>query len=103
MARSSTGWRRSMTTRGEKEFLAAVILSAGLVASGCGTVRNTGGPEPLVIQAQGSFAVGGTVLTAPGTFDPVHPSVAGQTFHGDHAYTFFQIPPNARKLPLVLW
>jgi hypothetical protein len=50
-------------------------------------------PAPLVIQEQGSFAVGGTVVTAPGTFDPIRhgaynpadQSVAGQTLHGDHA------------------
>ena len=60
-------------------------------------------PQPLVIQEQGSFAVGGTVITAPGTFDPYNPSPAGQTFRGDHAYVFYQIPDNARKFPLVLW
>ena len=27
-------------------------------------------PAPLIIQEQGSFAVGGTVITNPGTFDP---------------------------------
>jgi hypothetical protein len=26
---------------------------------------------PLAIQEQGSFAVGGTVVTTPGTFDPI--------------------------------
>ena len=65
----------------------------------------------LAIQEQGSFAVGGTVITAPGTFDPIkhgafnpanQPS-AGQTLHGDHAYVFYQVPENARKLPLVFW
>ena len=60
-------------------------------------------PAPLVIQDQGSFAVGGTVITSPGTFDPYRPKPEGQTFHGDHAYAFFQIPVNARKLPLVMW
>lgn len=67
--------------------------------------------EPLVIQKQGSFAVGGTVITAPGTFDPIkhgafNPSAqatAGQTLHGDHAYVFYQVPVNARPLPLVMW
>ena len=61
-------------------------------------------PEPLVIQDQGSFTVGGTVVTAPGTFDPrkpLHP--AGQTFHGDHAYAFYQVPVNPRKYPIVMW
>ena len=60
-------------------------------------------PAPLVIQEQGSFAVGGTVITNPGTFDPYKPTPEGQTFHGDHAYVFYQIPVNARKLPLVMW
>ena len=59
--------------------------------------------EPLVIARQGSFAAGGTVITNPGTFDPFNPTSAGQTFSGDHLYTQFQIPPNARDLPLVMW
>lgn len=58
--------------------------------------------KPLVIQEQGSFAVGGTVSTTPGTFDPkklVKPD--GQTFHGDHAYVFYQVPAKPRRLPLI--
>ena len=66
---------------------------------------------PIVIQAQGSFAVGGTVISEPGAFDPIKQgaynpngvSPAGQTLHGDHAYVFYQTPVNARKLPLVFW
>ena len=61
-------------------------------------------PQPLQIQAQGSFAVGGTVVTSPGTFDTFKPTApSGQTLHGDHAYVFYQVPVNARRLPLVLW
>jgi len=59
--------------------------------------------EPIIIQEQGSFAAGGTVISNPGTFDPFNPTPAGQTFHGDHAYVFYQIPVNARKYPLVMW
>lgn len=59
--------------------------------------------KPIIIQEQGSFAVGGTVITNPGTFDPYKPSPEGQTFHGDHAYVFYQIPDKARKYPLVMW
>jgi hypothetical protein len=60
--------------------------------------------EPLVIQEQGSFAVGGTVATAPGTFDPRKPlEPAGQTYHGDHVYAFYQIPENSRRYPIVMW
>jgi hypothetical protein len=59
--------------------------------------------KPLVIQEQGSFAVGGSVKTNPGIFDPIKRTPEGQTFHGDHAYVFYQIPANAKKLPLVFW
>ncbi len=37
----------------------------------CTTATRNTHPAPLVIQEQGSFAVGGTVVTAPGNFDPV--------------------------------
>jgi len=58
--------------------------------------------KPLSIVEQGSFAIGGTMLTEPGTFD-VNDALKpqGQTFHGDHAYVFYQIPIKARKYPLV--
>lgn len=55
----------------------------------------------LIIADQGSFAVGGKIISNPGDFDPATLKPAGQTFHGDHAYVFYQIPSNARKLPLV--
>lgn len=67
-------------------------------------------PAPLVIREQGSFAVGGTMVTTRGSFDPIAqgaytptPNPAGQTLHGDHAYVFYQVPVNARHLPLVFW
>jgi hypothetical protein len=56
-----------------------------------------------MIQEQGSFAVGGTVLTNSGAYDAINRGPAGQTLHGDHAYVFYQIPAQAHKLPLVLW
>lgn len=59
--------------------------------------------EHLIITEQGSFAVGGSVITNPGTFDAIERTPEGQTFHGDHAYVFYQIPENAKKLPLVMW
>ena len=55
--------------------------------------------KPIVIQEQGSFAVGGTVITNPGTFNPYNQTLEGQTLHGDHAYVFYQIrtkPANIR-------
>ena len=65
------------------------------------TVTSGAQSKPLLLQEQGSFAVGGTVISNPGTFDPIKRTPEGQTLHGDHAYVFYQIPVNARKLPLV--
>jgi pimeloyl-ACP methyl ester carboxylesterase len=86
-------------------FISVFSLSASAMAA------ENGKPGPLIIQEQGSFAVGGTVITNPGTFDPIkqgayHPTninPEGQTLHGDHAYVFYQVPVKARKLPLVFW
>lgn len=59
-------------------------------------------PKPLTIQEQGSFAIGGSVIETPGTFDPSNlVAPAGQTLHGDHAYVFYQIPMKPKKYPLV--
>jgi hypothetical protein len=64
----------------------------------------TSQPAPLIIQEQGSFAVGGTVITNPGSFDPRNPTdPAGQSLHGDHARVSYQTPVDARPLPLLLW
>jgi pimeloyl-ACP methyl ester carboxylesterase len=64
------------------------------------TIKNAK-TKPLLIQEQGSFAIGGTVISGPGIFDPIKRTPEGQTLHGDHAYVFYQIPVNPRKLPLV--
>lgn len=85
-------------------LLAPLLVSATMLTSAEAVAQQAGKPEPLVIQEQGSFAAGGTVTTAPGTFDsrkPLEP--AGQTYRGDHLYAFYQIPVNARKLPIVMW
>lgn len=91
-------------------MIAAVLLVALLVFAF--TTMNCSESESLlIIEEQGSFAVGGTVITEPGTFDPIlqgaydpsGPNSTGQTLHGDHAYVFYQIPKNARELPLVFW
>ena len=60
--------------------------------------------DPFTIASQGSFAVGGAVVSNDGSFDPRHPMEAtGQTLHGDHARVTFQIPTDPRPLPLVFW
>lgn len=57
----------------------------------------------MIIEQQGVFAVGGTVITANGTFNPKNPTADGQTLHTDHATVQYQIPKKAKKLPLVFW
>lgn len=47
--------------------------------------------KPITIADQGSFAVGGTVLT----------DSAGHHYHGDHAYVFYQKPIKSKTYPLV--
>jgi hypothetical protein len=65
----------------------AVLILAGIFAPAGAMAAE---PPPLVIREQGSFAVGGTVVTNSETFDPLKPTPEGQTFHGDHAYVFFR-------------
>ena len=84
------------------KVVALVVLALVAVASALAQDTNKLA-EPLMIQAQGSFMVGGTVITNSGTYDSTNRSPAGQTLHGDHAYVFYQVPAHARRLPLVLW
>jgi pimeloyl-ACP methyl ester carboxylesterase len=77
------------------------LIATALLTSASAQVARKHTSEPLTIQEQGSFAVGGKVITNSGTFNPKQPSPQGQTLHGDHAYVFYQIPVNRRKLPLV--
>lgn len=83
-----------------KTFLSLALLAAGMLATSAAAV-----PEqvfvPLIIQEQGSFAAGGTLIPAAESYDPLKPRAAGQTLHGDHASVFYQKPMDARKYPLV--
>ena len=93
----------------------AIVMGIAVAAALAGCAAPLADPSsrraaPLVIQEQGSFAVGGAVVKAPGSFDPIAqgaftpaPDPQGQTLHGDHAYVFYQVPVNARRLPLVFW
>jgi len=38
-----------------------------------------------------------------GAYNPADADPAGQTLHGDHAYVFYEVPANVRKLPLIFW
>jgi pimeloyl-ACP methyl ester carboxylesterase len=86
------------------QTLAAFLLAAGLAAPTNLAAQQQSATEPLIIEEQGSFAAGGTIRTDPGTFDPLNPTdPAGQTYRGDHLYTFYQIPADARELPIIMW
>ncbi|MDM0033501.1 alpha/beta fold hydrolase [Variovorax sp. J22P271] len=71
----------------------SLLVATVLFCAACATGGLDAAHAPLVIQDQGSFAVGGKTLTDPD----------GKTFHGDHAYVSYQIPAGVRKLPLVFW
>lgn len=79
-----------MTGKGsdmKKEVLVVCMSAAALLLTSCAGDD----AAALRIAEQGSFAVGGTVLT----------DQQGRKFHGDHAYVFYQKPAGARKYPLV--
>ena len=67
------------------EALKGLIGSAALVGV-CGA-------SPLVIEKEGSFTAGGTVIGDP----------AMGTLHCDHGFVDYQIPVHAKKTALFMW
>jgi hypothetical protein len=65
-------------------------LSIGYVAAQGSRSGNT---QPIMIQKQGSFAVGGRILGDPDS----------RSLHCDHGYVDYQIPVNPRRINLVMW
>jgi len=89
--------------RQSRKALSAICCATALASASANALAASGDqPAPLVIQQQGSFAVGGKVLKTPGTYNNNSPTAEGQTFHGDHLYAFYQIPPNPKPLPIVM-
>jgi pimeloyl-ACP methyl ester carboxylesterase len=80
-----------------------LVIAFGIISFGTLVAQKSKKLEPIKIVDQGSFTVGGSIITSPGIFDPYKPTTAGQTLHGDHAYVFYQIPAKAKKYPLVMW
>lgn len=77
----------------------SIVLS---LSSACKVISPHADSTALIIKTQGSFAVGGTQKKEPGTFnvnDALKP--AGQTYHGDHASVFYQIPVHPKRYPLI--
>jgi len=87
----------------EKRLILLIFLIAGISLVSCVDRLENTDKNFIVIKDQGSFAIGGSVITNPGTFDAIKRTPEGQSLHGDHAYVFYQIPDKARKLPLVMW
>ncbi|RAJ82302.1 alpha/beta hydrolase family protein [Chitinophaga dinghuensis] len=78
------------------------LCASAMLLFAAGALYAQSKQQPLTIAKQGSFMIGGSVITEQGSFDlnnALKPQ--GQTFHGDHAYVFYQIPVKAHKLPLV--
>lgn len=95
----------------ERIKLVLLLLTVSGFVGGCKVNQNNLGRQVLAIEEQGNFAVGGTVITAPGKFDPIthgtfnpaNQNTEGQTLHGDHAFVVYQKPVDARQLSLVFW
>lgn len=95
---------RSRTSLAARLLVAACVGWVGFGSMPAAAAQEDSKPAPLTIQEQGSFAVGGTVTTAPGSFNPKKPlEPAGQTYRGDHLYAFYQIPLESRPFPIVMW
>lgn len=92
-----------MRRRSTNPFIPLSLVLMSAATTSCAKAPPVAKPGPLTIREQGSFAVGGTVVTNPGTFDPYKPTPDGATLHGDHAYVSYQVPVDARRLPLVFW
>ena len=90
-------------------LMGVAFLFSGAAAVHSASDNNKDAPKnPIVLQRMGSMFVGGTVITAPGTFNPLVCGIAcptpdGQTLHADHVYVQYKIPVSPRALPLVMW
>lgn len=85
-----------------KILIAPFLLAGGLMGSTPAFAQQAAKPGLLTIQEQGSFAVGGTVVRTPGTYDNNKPTAEGQSLHGDHLYAFYQVPQNPKAMPIVM-
>jgi pimeloyl-ACP methyl ester carboxylesterase len=89
-------------TRTLATAFSVLAFSSAIAISSSAYAQLATKPEPLVIQEQGSFAVGGTVSKTAGTYNNNAPTTEGQSLHGDHAYVFYQVPQNPKPLPIVM-
>lgn len=108
--------RRIINKHIKKSYKVTLVVTAMLIVVSCQQknteeLKTTTDGMSINIKDQGSFMVGGTIKTTPGTFDPIKDGVfnpsnqsqEGQTLHGDHAFVLYQIPTSPKKVPLVFW
>lgn len=67
------------------------LRAAGALAVVC--LASAAGAQPIVVERQGAFSVGGTVLG----------DAAMASLHCDHGVVEYQIPPDARAVNLLMW
>lgn len=80
----------------------AILLFA--LASNTISSQNMKKKKPLIIEKQGAFSAGGTVIKSEGTYDALKPwneQQGGQTRHGDHADVFYQIPEKHKQKSMI--
>ena len=85
----------------KKKFLKNALLALTL-ATGLLTATNVDAAKPIVLETQGSYAVGGKTVKHVGTFSEKNfLAPDGQFAYGDHLYCFYQIPVKAHKYPII--
>jgi pimeloyl-ACP methyl ester carboxylesterase len=101
----------SMTTQSLRGFTWSTIAALALVSAvnrDAWAQKHGGGEadKPFLVARQGSFFVGGVKVQAPGVLDPFTTNASasdhGQIYHYDRLYAEYQIPPTARRYPLIL-
>lgn len=81
---------------------ASILTGAAWAADTAAVPARTVAQKPIVLETQGSFAIGGTAVKHDGTYSDQHfLEPQGQKAYGDHAYVFYQIPAQAKKYPIV--
>ncbi|EJJ29497.1 alpha/beta hydrolase [Rhizobium sp. CF142] len=89
-------------TRFVKNATLALLISSHLAIVGTAAAQSDQKRAPIVIADQGSFSIGGKTVATAGSYNNNAPTAEGQTFHGDHLYAFYQVPEEAKPLPIVM-
>lgn len=91
-AHEPTAWATWRTLTRLARGLAPVAAALGVTLL-AGWSTSEADESPILIEEQGSFAVGGTILGDP----------AASSLHCDHGVVDYQIPPNRRAVSLLMW